>query len=91
MNYHFSERGSSVKRCVAARIRALPPHPACACCLASAHSALTGTAMRGAAIANDLAPTARVSGVVAAAVAVTADLSTACRGGIREVRCARIN
>ena len=47
--------------------------------------------MRGAAIANDLAPTARVSGVVAAAVAVTADLSTACRGGIREVRCARIN
>jgi len=47
--------------------------------------------MRGAAIANDLAPTAPVSGVVAAAVAVTADLSTACRGRIREVRCARIN
>ena len=53
-----------------------------------ARSALTGTSMRVAAAADGVAPTARVPGVVAAAVASTANVSGALRGCLHEVRAA---
>ena len=46
-----------------------------------ARSVLVGTSTRGAAPADGVAMTARVPGVVAAAIAIVADLSAARRGG----------
>ena len=81
-------------RCAAAasgsnsgRIRLIPAR---GCCSAVALSALTGTSTRVAARANRVAPTAYVSGVVAAAIGTIADLSVARRGRLREVSGARI-
>ena len=76
-------------RCAAARhgleLGPLPPHPARFCCSAAARSALTGTSTRGAARADRVAPMAYVSGVVAVAIGITADLCAARRGRVREV------
>ena len=49
-----------------------------------AHSALADTSTRVAALADHIASTARVAGVISAAIAATADLSAACRGRFRQ-------
>jgi hypothetical protein len=69
----------------------LPPHPTRGCCLAARSLALTGTFTCGAAPADRVAPTSYVSGVVAAAIGTTADLSADRRGRLCEVRSAREN
>ena len=55
----------------------------------AARCALAGTSTRGAARGERVAPTAYVSGVVAAAIGTTADLCAALRGRLREVSGAR--
>ena len=66
-----------------------PSHPARGCCSAAARPALAGTSTRGEARADRVASTVYVSGVVATAIGVTADLSAARRGRSREVSGAR--
>ena len=66
-----------------------PSHPARGCCSAAARPALADTSTRGEARADRVASTVYVSGVVATAIGVTADLSVARRGRSREVRRAR--
>ena len=51
-----------------------------------ARSALTGTSTRAAERSGGFGATANFPGIAAAAIATTADLTTACRGGLREVR-----
>jgi hypothetical protein len=79
-------------RCAAAprpRTRALSAPSRLWLLTTGARSALTGTSMRVAAAADGVALTARVPGVVAAAVASTANVSGALRDCLHEVRAAR--